>query len=195
MAFGKRQLILAALVLALSAAVYLNWQFSEDREFSETDILTDTRELGQAQFVNNSPTDEPQQEGKPQVGGSGKNEEKAPAASEYFARVKKDRLKARDEATEMIKEVLENVKSTEETKAEAIKQAALLARNIEQEVNIESLIKAKGFKDCLAFLQNDECSVVVSADGLNESSAMVIKDIIYGQGGVSVDKIKILEAK
>ena len=29
MTFGKRQLVIASLVVALGAAVYLNWQFSD----------------------------------------------------------------------------------------------------------------------------------------------------------------------
>ena len=37
MKYGKRQLILASLVLALGAAVYLNWQFSDTGV--DTDVL------------------------------------------------------------------------------------------------------------------------------------------------------------
>ena len=194
MAFGKRQLVLAALVLALGAAVYLNWQFSDNKELLATNAVSEVKELGEAQYVNNLSVDEvaemanAESNNEEQAGGEGNS-------TQYFEQAKANRQKARDEATDMIKEILNDIKSSEEAKAEAVKQAADVAKSIQQESNIENLIKAKGFKDCVVFLQNGECSVVVSADGLNENSAITIKDIVLGQSGVSFDKIKITEAK
>ena len=194
MAFGKRQLVLAALVLALGAAVYLNWQFSDNKELLATNAVSEVKELGEAQYVNNLSVDEvaemanAESNNEEQSGGEGN-------PAQYFEQAKANRQKARDEATDMIKEILNDIKSSEEAKAEAVKQAADVAKGIQQESNIENLIKAKGFKDCVVFLQNGECSVVVSADGLNENSAITIKDIVLGQSGVSFDKIKITEAK
>ncbi len=194
MAFGKRQLVLAALVLALGAAVYLNWQFSDNKELLATNAVSEVKELGEAQYVNNLSVDEVAE----MANAESNNEEQADGEgnpTKYFEQAKANRQKARDEATDMIKEILNDIKSSEEAKAEAVKQAADVAKSIQQESNIENLIKAKGFRDCVVFLQNGECSVVVSADGLNESSAITIKDIVLGQSGVSFDKIKITEAK
>ena len=187
MVYRKKQVILGALVLALGTAVYLNWQFSENKDFIDESAIMSTKELGEAQFVNNTPTPEQSEE---------KKEDEPKTSSEYFSKAKSNRQKARDEATEMIKEILEDSKSSEQAKSQAIKQASDVAKNIEQESNIESLIKAKGITDCLAFIQNDECSVVVGGgETLNENLAVAIKDIIAGQGGISPDKIKIVEAK
>lgn len=187
MGFRKKQVILAALVLALGTAVYLNWQFSSNQDLIADNSIMSTKELGEAQFVNNTPT--PEESGD-------KKEDEPKNSSEYFSKAKTSRQKARDEATDMIKEILEDSKSSEQAKSEAIKQASEVAKNIEQEANIESLIKAKGITDCLAFIQNDECSVVVGGgEALNENLAVAIKDIIAGQGGISPDKIKIVEAK
>ena len=181
---GKRHLILAALVLALGTAVYLNWQFSSNNDLFSTETIVSTKELGEAQFVNNVPENK-STDNKNQIGKS----------SEYFTKAKSTRQKARDEATDMIKEILENTSSTEETKSQAIKQASEIARNIEQESNIESLIRAKGFSECLVFIQNNECSVVVGPEPLNENLALNIKDVVVGQSNILSDKIKILEAK
>lgn len=57
------------------------------------------------------------------------------------------------------------------------------------------MIKAKGFSDCLVFLQNNECSVVVKIKDSSQNNAIVIKDIVAGQSGISYDKIKIVEVK
>ena len=159
MAFGKRQLVLAALVVALGAAVYLNWQFSDNRDLLAT------------------------------------NSGVSSSASGYFANARLTREKSRDEAADLIKDILQGVDASDDAKKEALNQAAAIAQNMEQENNVENLIKAKGFADCVAFIQNGECSVVVASEGLLDSEAITIKDIVAGQTGISFDKIKIVEAK
>lgn len=203
MSSKKRQIILAVLILALGSAVYLNWQFSENKDLTSTDILTSAKELGEAQFVNNTPVSEDlnKVENKNECDTDKKevNQENGSSvddkSSDYFSKAKTARQKARDEATDTIKEILDDAKSSEETKAEAIKQATAMAKIIEQESNIESLIKAKGFAECLTFIQNEECSVVIKGEPLNEALAISIKDIVCGQSGVTPDRIKIVEAK
>lgn len=133
MGFRKKQVILAALVLALGTAVYLNWQFSSNQDLIADNSIMSTKELGEAQFVNNTPT--PEESGD-------KKEDEPKNSSEYFSKAKTSRQKARDEATDMIKEILEDSKSSEQAKSEAIKQASEVAKNIEQEANIESLNKS-----------------------------------------------------
>ena len=54
MKFRKRQLILASLIAALGTAVYLNWQFTGDKNFQVSNMLQSTEELGEARYVNNS---------------------------------------------------------------------------------------------------------------------------------------------
>ena len=55
MKFGKRQLVLAALVVALGAAVYLNWQFSDNSDLLAANTTVESgKELGEAEFVNNN---------------------------------------------------------------------------------------------------------------------------------------------
>ena len=51
MGFRKKQVILAALVLALGTAVYLNWQFSSNQDLIADNSIMSTKELGEAQFV------------------------------------------------------------------------------------------------------------------------------------------------
>lgn len=193
MGLGKRQVLLAALVLALGAAVYLNWQFSDNKDLVATNVVNSTKELGEAKYVNNSV--QPNNEANTSKNDVPEEKKVSGEANEFFAKAKLNRQSARDEATEMVKNVLNDIKSSEEAKAEAIKQAADIAKNIQQEANIESLVKAKGFEDCLAFIQNGECSVIVNAGSLNESTVITVKDIVSGQAGIDFDKIKITEAK
>ena len=53
----------------------------------------------------------------------------------------------------------------------------------------------KGFSECLVFINGEECSVIVNPGSLKEESAITIKDIVAGQSGIALDKLKIVEAK
>lgn len=198
MTFGKRQLVLAALVVALGAAVYLNWQFSGNNDLLATDAVQSGKELGEAEYVNNNSVSSllsSEGESSSQADDTSSASSISGSAEQYFAQARVSRKQARDDAVDTLKEIIDGVKSSESAKAEAVKQAADIAKNIEQENNIENLIKAKGFAECVAFIQNGECSVVVSSTGLLDNEAITIKDIVAGQSGISYDKIKIVEAK
>ena len=200
MGFGKRQLVLASLVVALGAAVYLNWVFMGNEPLIATDTLTSEGELGAAQLVNGKgdASSLPSSEAPKTCSSSSEPSSAAETGAkvdEYFTQVSLSRQKARDSAVDMLKQVVENEKSDDAAKKEAVEKAAKIAENIVQESNIESLIKAKGFADCVVFLENGECSTVVRTQGLLPNEAIAIKDIIGGQAGISYDKIKIIEAK
>lgn len=202
MAFGKRQLVLASLVVALGAAVYLNWQFTGDNQLVAAGTAASEKTVGEAQLVNASAlSSKPQEDpssSAPAESGTGSAPAAEPSemsAEEYFAEARLSRQKARDEAVELLEEVLKDAGASDEAKKEAVSQAAVIAQNVLKENNIENLIKAKGFADCVVFLQNGECSVVVQTEESSQSNAIVIKDIVSGQSGVSSDKIKIVECK
>ncbi len=187
MKFHKRQLILASLVVALGAAVYLNWQFSDTREFDAPDAIETAHELGEARYVNTSKISESP--------GTTTTSDPSSQTKKFFAEASSNRQKSHDQATEKLKSLIDSQNTDEEIKKEILKQSEELANNIEQESNIENLIKAKGFGDCIVFIQNGECSVIVSPGNLKESTAIVIRDIVTGQSGIKSDKIKITEAK
>ena len=193
MGIGKRQLVLAALVVALGAAVYLNWQFSGDNQLLATNTVTSQKELGEAQLVNASVPSSSSAPENASSAPSSSGEEQKSSADDYFAQARLNRQKARDEAVELLEKVLQDSKGSDAAKKDAVAQAAVVAQNVLKESNIENLIKAKGFEDCVAFLQNGECSVVVKVKESSPSNAVVVKDIVAAQAGVSYDKIKIVE--
>ena len=186
MAFGKRQLVLASLVVALGAAVYLNWQFAGNDDLLATNALNSEPSYGAAQLVNASA----------QSSASSASDDAVSASAEadtYFTEARLNRQKSRDEATELMEKTLSDASATEEAKKEAVTQAAAISENILQENNIENLIKAKGFEDCMAFVQNGECNVVVKTGKLLDSDAVALQEIVVGQTGLAYDKIKIVE--
>lgn len=199
MKLGKKELVLTGLVLTLGAAVYLNWQFSSNTDLlSGANAVSVSKELGEAEFVNTS-SDKKVGESSTEKSSAKATEKhtsnKAPASAsnsdEYFAQAKLDREETQDKIAEMTQEILKSVEENDTVKSEAVAKAAQLATILEQQTNVESLIKAKGFENCLVFIQNGECSIVVKDSTLTDEDTLIIKDIATGQTGVSIDKIKI----
>ena len=227
MGFKKRQLVLAALVVSLGAAVYLNWQFSGTPDIIATSTSQSDKELGAAALVNASAssltsrpasvssaiTSTPSTVREPATSSvvstlSSSSSSLSQAASEvvsqtsdsameeYFNQTRLSRQKSRDEAIELLEKVMNDNTSTEEAKKKAVDDAAVIAQNMLKESNIENLIKSKGYVDCVVFLQNGECSVVVKKNTqFVESDAVAIRDIITGQTDVTPQNIKIVPAK
>ena len=176
--FGKRQIILAVLVLALSAAVYLNWQFaSKDGGLKLTGEATSSKFMGDAAYVNNPKT------------------ESTPQEDTYFTKARDDRKKARDEALAELKEITDDVKADADAKKKAGDQAAQIAKNIETESSIETLIKAKGFSECVVVLGLEDVNVIVKAESLLDSQTVQINDIVSAQTKLPLEKIKIINVK
>lgn len=189
MKFHKRQLILASLVVALGAAVYLNWQFSDDKGLSATGILESTKELGEARYVNTSNVAEKTDETS--LASATLSDE----TKKYFAEADSNRRKAHEETEEKLKNLSCEPNINSDIKNEITKQIETFAKNTQQEAGIENLIKAKGFGECITSIQNGEGNVIVSPGNLDENSAVIIRDIVSGQSGIPYDKIKIVEAK
>lgn len=191
MTMGKRQLVLAALVVALGAAVYLNWALSGNTQLPAADAVASGRELGETLLVNASGSESAASDGD----SSAVDTSASVAENDQFAAARLSRQKARDEAVEMLQKVLSGATVTDAEKTTALTQANAIAQNIVKETDIESLIKAKGFEDCVVFLQDGECSVVAKTKASSQDDAIVIRDIIAGQTGLSYDNIKIVESE
>lgn len=209
MTFGKRQLLVGALVVALGAAVYLNWQFSavQPEPVTET-AASDTKELGQTVYVNTelsgqtakkTDTDKAKEADKQTSDTDKKTAAKETAAQvststeqqDYFTLERQHRQTARDDAIAALTEMLEAADSSENARKEATAAVEQLSAVIKAESDMEAEIKTKGFADCLVSVNNDNCTVIVPAEGLNEATAVTIKDIVNRQAGIDFDKITI----
>lgn len=180
MKIGKKQIVLASLVLALGAAVYLNWQFSD------TNIVNTGAEqtIGEAQLVSNQSDESAKSETDASKADTGNTDS-------YFSTARTDRQRAQDEAVDLAKEILESAEGDEAAKAEAVQSAEKIASVYQQQSNIESLLKAKGFSDCVVFIQNGECSVVLKKSEIKEDTNLIVKDIVSGQADIELESIKI----
>ncbi len=170
---GKNQIIAVLMVAALGGAVWLNMRFSSNEKY-----------LGEAKYVSNT---------------SGKATQTSTSVKEsdedYFIKAKKEREKTLNEAEEAVKEMLKNDELTDEDKKAATEEAARIAKRIESAGNIETLLKAKGFKKAIAVLGEDHINIVVKAEGLTTAQTMQIEDIVTENTDINLSNIKIITVK
>lgn len=173
MILGKKQIILASLVMILSIAVYLNYTFAGTEDL---DLLAKGGES----------TSEEVNYGEAQYTG-------ASVADEYFTSARLDRKKARDEAVETLAAALQSAELTDEERELTTGRALEVSKQIESENKIETLVKAKGFTECLAFVDDSSVRVVVRTEGLDSAQAAQIKNIIIEETGVAPENISVGE--
>jgi stage III sporulation protein AH len=116
-----------------------------------------------------------------------------PTEDTYFSSIQIDRQRTRDEAIEVLKSVVDNQSATETAKNEALAQINKLADIMEAEANIETLIVAKGFSECVAVISDGSASIVVKCDGLIPAQISQINEIVYEQSGIEPVNVKIIE--
>ena len=180
--FGKKQVLLATLIVALGVAVYLNYYFSSQQP-PTTDVngrptsSTSSRNMGDAQFVGNSSVVS--------------SPESTVDANDYFVQARLSRESAREEALDIVKDMMNDVKATDEVKKQAAEKAAAIAQAVEQESKIESLIKSKGFADCVVYIEGENCSIVVRSEGLKPQESVQITEIVTPQSNIVAQNINI----
>ncbi len=164
--------IVACCALLIGLAVYLNYRWFYDP----------TGSLG---LGNNNMSD-----------GAGDSESTGGEASgeenNYFTATALDRQEARAEALDVLKLVTENDAATEEAKAEAADKISQIAVDIQNEANIESLVRAKGFEECVAVISDGAVSVIVSAESLQAAETAQILTIVYETTGINPDNVSII---
>ena len=177
---GKRNLIIAGAVIMIGLAVYLNWIFFAG---NATD---DNFQYDQSAGMNTN-------YGTTLGTGSTNQDSTATDSASYFSSVQVSRQKARDEALEVLNSVVDNDNATDEVKAEAVAEIRQIASEMENEAKIESLIKTKGYAQCVAVISGENVSIVLQHEGELSASALAqINAIVYEQTGISPSGISII---
>lgn len=183
---GRRNLIIAGAVLLIGVAVALNWVFFTRDD--KNDGYTYNASAGMStQYGTNLTTTA--------VGEETSASPATPTSGDaYFASVEVSRQRARDEAMEVLNAVIENDKATEDVKADAMREMQTIAKEMEQESNIESLLISKGFEKCVAVVNGDSASIVVKNPGALQASQLAqINAVVYEQTGILPLNITIVQ--
>ncbi len=173
--FWKRNAVLGSVLLLVCAAIALNGRYAADLAPTE-------KVLGQSTLVDAAEAGEASE-----VLGEG--------GSDYFASARLTRKQARDSAVSLLEEAKESENIDTEAANEAMRSIQVLASYALTEAQIESIVTAKGYRDCVVFMDEDSVSVVVAAlsDGLQSEDVAKITDIVKQETDMSAEQIKILE--
>ncbi len=173
----KKNVTAAAVLVVVCAGIYLNWMYTEDSApASLSDTLDAEKLLDDSQLVMADAA-----------------AEDLDTATDYFAAVRLSRQEARDSAVTLLQEAMAYDTASEETSHELEELVAVAL----SEAQIESLVVAKGYADCVAYMTNDGISVAVAApqSGLQQTDIAVITDIILTQSDYDVEDIRIVEVQ
>lgn len=180
MSVWKRNLVAAAVLVTVCAGIYINWLYTEDQAvMSLTDTLnaeklldSDMLVMGTDDLLNIDTT-----------------------TTDYFSAVRLSRQQARDNAVGLLQEAM--AYSDAETAVETNEQLENIVQIALNEAQIESLIIAKGYADCVAYISESGISVAVASPegGLQESDVAVIADIVISQSNHSIEDIRVVDVQ
>ena len=174
----KKNMVAAAILVTVCAGIYVNWLYSEEQAVSLMDTIDGEKVMSDDLLV---------------MGTEAVMGESEDTLSEYFAAVRLSRQEARDSAVTLLQEAMAYNES-----AEAIQSNDELERIVQcalTEAQIESLVIAKGYADCVAYISEDGISVAVASPegGLTQQDVSVIADIVITQSDFTFDDIRVVE--
>lgn len=172
---GKKQIMLAGMTLVLGTAVYVNYAMSSSGGIKATEkVESKNINYGDAQLV----------------------QAEEESSDDYFAKARMDRTASRDKAVETLQTIIGGGDSTPEEQEAAAEEAAAMTGLIEKESKVENLIKAAGFSDCVVYLDGENANIVVQTEeGLIQTEAAQIKDILLSEVSVPAENIRIYDVE
>ncbi len=203
----KRNAVVAAIALFVCAAVYLNWSYG--REGADTDA---GKTLGQSAMVGGK-TQDPLVSGDSStpVGGTaaadpgdtsaagdaGDGLPSGETGGAYFATARLNRQQARDSALSLLQDAAAREDADDTVKSQLNDNIQTMADYTVTEAQIENLVIAKGYTDCVAFIGEDTLSLAVSAPegGLTQVDTARIVDVVRQTAGFTADQISIIEVE
>ena len=180
MKIWKKNLVAAAVLVTVCTGIYVNWLYTEQSTAAE---LTDTLDV---EKVMSDDTLELE---------SGAAVSAENTATDYFAAVRLSRQQARDSAVTLLQEAM--AYSDESKAAESSDNLEDIVQTALTEAQIESLIIAKGYVDCVAYMSDEGISVAVASPegGLQQEDVAVIADIVLNQTDYVLDEVRIVEVQ
>ncbi|MBQ8004402.1 MAG: SpoIIIAH-like family protein [Oscillospiraceae bacterium] len=181
----KKNLVATVIILFVCVAVYLNM----DTLKTQDDAERIEGNLGQSSTVSVD-GDVPENEDNIQKKADGDT-------AEYFSRAREEKQKARDTALTTLKEALAEENLSEASRSSAAESIETISTGAVAETRIETLVKAKGYTDCVALINDAGVNVIVTApdEGLTAADTTKIKDIAVSETDFLPSQIKIIEIK
>ena len=200
---NTRKATAITLAAALVVAVYLNWQYARTGVTLEEDAVNvaatvETEEAVSAPIMDGLMTE------AEAVSSANKNYGEAQlvsvannSGSKFFEEARLKRTKAHDEAMDAVQKALKSASLSAEEKKSYTQQLTGSLEDLNAENEIETLVRAKGFADCLCFLQSGraDLTMMTSGDALTAAQVAQIRDIVLSKSNVTAQNITIVEVK
>lgn len=200
---NTRKATAITLAAALVVAVYLNWQYARTGVTLEEDAvnvaaMVETEEAVSAPIMDGLMTE------AEAVSSANKNYGEAQlvsvannSGSKFFEEARLKRTKAHDEAMDAVQKALKSASLSAEEKKSYTQQLTGSLEDLNAENEIETLVRAKGFADCLCFLQSGraDLTVMTSGDALTAAQVAQIRDIVLSKSNVTAQNVTIVEVK
>ena len=198
---NTRRVTALTLAAALVVAVYLNWQYARTGAELETEAVNVSVRVAEEASV---PITDGLMTEAEAVSSTNKNYGEAQlvsvsndSGSKFFEEARLKREKAHDAALDTIQKTLKSSSLSAEEKKSYTQELTGNLEDLNAETEIETLVKAKGFADCLCFLQSDraDLTVMTSGDALTAAQVAQIRDIILSKSSVTAQNITVVEVK
>ena len=187
----KRNAVVAAVALFVCAAVYLNWNYEQQAEAGKT--------LGQSTMVGSETSDPLVQEGEDTLSSNSSVQTQGQTQPQndqdsYFSTARLNRQQARDSALSLLQDAAAREDADETVKEQVNETIQTMADYTVTEAQIENLVTAKGYADCVAFIGEDSLSLAVAAPegGLTDGDTAKILDVVLQSSGFTADQIRII---
>ena len=181
----KKNMVAAAVLVTVCAGIYVNWLYAgENTAASLTDTLDTEKVMSDDSLILSE-----------DMAAIAAGEDVQTTASDYFAAVRLSRQQARDNAVNLLQEAMAYDVSSKE--AESAMELEDIIQTALSEAQIESLIIAKGYSDCVAYMSPEGISVAVAAPegGLQQQDVAVIADIVMSQSSYTMADIRVVEVQ
>lgn len=187
MKIWKKNMVAAAVLVTVCAGIYVNWLYTEDyTATSLTDTLNAEKVMSEDTLILSE-----------DMAAVAAGEDVQTTATDYFAAVRLSRQQARDSAVNLLQEAMAYSGGESTKEAESAVELDVIVQTALSEAQIESLIIAKGYTDCVAYMSGEGISVAVSAPegGLQQEDVAVIADIVMAQSDYTLDDIRVVEVQ
>lgn len=186
----KRNAVVAAVALFVCAAVYLNWNYEQQLSAGKT--------LGESAMVDGAadPLLGEAAEVIDTAAGEAAGADVRPGSG-YFASARLNRQQARDSALSLLQDAAAGENADQAMKEQANATIQTMADYTVTEAQIENLVVAKGYSDCVAFIGEESLSLAVAApaEGLTEGDTARIVDVVGQVTDFTASQIKIIEVE
>ena len=176
----KKNLMAAAVLLVVCAGIYMNWMYSNAENVADlTDkldadkVMSDDSLMLEVDGVTDGETD---------------------TVTDYFAAVRLSRQQARDSALQVLQEAMSYTDGTDKESANQLEEIVRMALC---EAQIESLVIAKGYADCVAYMSDEGISVAVASPegGIQNADVALIADIVVSQTDLKLEDVRVVEVQ